>query len=67
MQESVFTKLALNQTVVNACMNDLKKHLPPEGIISILTITENQFASIDHLIGEIETDVIISEDKVIRL
>ena len=67
MQESVFTKLALNNTVVNSTLNDLKKNLPPEGIVSVLTITENQFSSIEHLIGEVKTDVIISEDKVIKL
>lgn len=67
MQESVFTKLALNNTVVASTLSDLKKNLPPEGIISVLTITENQFSSIEHLIGEVKTDVIISEDKVIKL
>lgn len=67
MQESVFTKLALNPSAVNSCMIDLKKNLPNEGIISVLTITENQFSSIEHLIGEIDTDIIANEEKVIRL
>ena len=67
MQESVFTKLALNPSSVNSCLLDLKKRLPQEGIVSVLTVTEKQFSSIEHLIGEIETDVIMSEDKVIRL
>lgn len=67
MQESVFTKLALNPSIVNATMKDIKKKLPPEGIVSVLTVTENQFTSMEHLIGEISTDVIMSEEKVIRL
>lgn len=67
MQESVYTKLALTPSVVSSTMIELRKILPPEGIVSILTITENQFASIEHLIGTIETDVVTSEDKVIRL
>ena len=67
MQESVFTKLALNPSVVNSCISELKKKLPPDGIVSVLTITENQFTSMEHLIGEIETDVIMSEEKVVRL
>lgn len=67
MQESVFTKLALNQSIVNSIMIDINKHLPPEGVISVLTITENQFMSIDHLIGEISTDVIVTEEKVVKL
>ena len=67
MQESVYTKLALNPSVVNSCMIELKKNLPSDGIISVLTITETQFTSIDHLIGEIKTDVIHSQEKVIKL
>lgn len=67
MQESVFTKLALNQSVVNASMIEIRKNTPPEGLISILTITENQFSSIEHILGEVETDVITSESKVIKL
>ena len=67
MQESVFSKLALNQSVVNSSMNNLRKNVPPEGTISILTITENQFSSIEHILGDIETDVLVNDKKVIRL
>ena len=67
MQESVYTKLAINPNAVAACMAELKKYLPPEGIVSVLNITEKHFSSIENLIGEIKTDVINSEDKVIKL
>ncbi len=67
MQESVFTKLAINQSDVNSCMLNLKKNIPLEGIISVLTITEVQFASIENLIGEINSDVINTQEKVIKL
>ncbi len=67
MQESVYIKLALNPSAVNSCMIDLRKNLPNEGIVSILTITEKQFSTIEHLIGEMETDVISDGEKVIRL
>ena len=55
MQESVFTML------------ELKKNLPPEGTVSVLTLTETQFMSIENLIGEMKTDVVMSCDKVVRL
>ena len=48
-------------------MIELKKNLPMDGIVSVLTLTEVQFSSIEHLIGEIKTDVITSEEKVIQL
>lgn len=66
-QESVYTKLSLNETVVDLTMKDLKNHLPKDGVISVLTVTEKQFASIEHILGEIDTDVVISDSKVIKL
>lgn len=67
LQESVYTKLALNPSIVNSCLLEIRKNLPPEGCVSALTITEKQFSSIEHMIGEIKTDIISSEDKVIKL
>lgn len=67
LQESVYTKLSLNETVVNATIRDIKAKLPRDGVVSVLTITEKQFASIQHLIGEVNMDVIVSDEKVIKL
>ena len=67
LQESVYTKLALNETVVSSTMKDLNYNLPKDGIVSVLTITEKQFCSIEHLIGEIDTDVIMDDNKVVKL
>lgn len=67
LQESVYTKLALNQSVVDSTMKQIKDLLPKEGIVSVLTITEMQFSSIEHILGAIETEQIISDDKVIKL
>ena len=67
LQESVYTKLALNESVVISTMREIKKKLPKDGIISVLTITEKQYSSIEHILGEVNTDVVIGEEKVIVL
>lgn len=67
LQESVYTKLALNPSVVNSTMGEIKKNIPPEGSISILTITEKQFSSMDILLGDLETDVIMTDERYIKL
>lgn len=67
MQESVYTKLALNPSISNSTLLDIKKKLPPEGQISILEITEKQFSSIEHLLGGFETDIVDNDKQVIRL
>ena len=66
-QESVYTKLCLNETVVKSTMKDIKKNVPRSGYVSILTLSENQFASIETLIGAIKTDVINTDSKIINL
>lgn len=67
LQESVYTKLSINETAVDSTMNELKKALPPDGCISCLTVTEKQFASIDILLGNLDTDVVMTEDKLVVL
>lgn len=67
LQESVYTKLSINETTVDATIRDLKRALPPDGSISCLTITEKQFSAIEVLLGEMETDVVMNEDKTIVL
>ena len=67
LKKKGFAKLSINETVVDATIRDLKESLPPEGVISCLTVTEKQFASIDVLLGEMTSDVIMSESKVIKL
>ncbi len=66
-QESVYTKLCLNETVVEATMKNIKTHLPNEGMVSCLTLTEKQFSSIQTILGEFESDVIINDEKVVKL
>lgn len=66
-QESVYTKLCLNESVVDATMKNIKSHLPKDGFVSCLTLTEKQFSSIDCILGEFNSDVIISDEKIVKL
>lgn len=67
LQESVYTKLSINESVVDATIKELKEHLPKDGVISVLTITEKQFAAIEHILGEVDTDVVVNDEKVVKL
>lgn len=66
-QESVYTKLCLNESVSNATERDLKQILPKDGFVSLLTLTEVQFNSIKNLVGELDTDVVLNDDRFIKL
>lgn len=65
MQESVYSKLALNQTGVDAIVNSVKKNKPNDGIVQMLTITEKQFAKIEYLVGSKCSDIIDSTDRLV--
>ena len=49
MQESVYCKIALNQTVVNSLYDSLQKNKPGKGLIQVLTVTEKQFSKMEFI------------------
>lgn len=67
MQKSVYTKLAINNVTSSAVKEKIKLHLPPEGIIELLEVTENQFSRIEYLIGEKQTSVEESTKRLIEI
>ena len=67
LQESVYVKMALNQQVVDSTMVKIKEFVPDEGSILVLTVTEKQFSSVEILLGNIENDVITSDERVVEL
>ena len=67
MQESVYSKLALNNSVVNSVKDIVYKNKPPKGIIQMLTITEKQFNSIEYVIGEKKDKVIDDTERMVIL
>lgn len=52
LQYSVYAKLLLNRSTLKFHEKQLKANLPPEGKIQTLIVTENQFASMQYLLGE---------------
>ncbi len=67
MQESVYVKLCLNNSVVESSIRSLKKNKPRQGLVQALTISERQFASIEYLVGEKKTDYLDSDERLVIL
>ena len=67
LQESVYSKLALNATVSDAIMVNVRKNKPPAGLVQMITITEKQFSKIEFLVGDTVSDVIDSDERLIIL
>lgn len=67
MQESIYCKLALNNTAVEAIMANLRKNKPTEGLIQVFCITEKQYARAEFILGEMKTEVLNTDERLVEL
>ena len=67
LQESVYTRMVLNQTVKKTVLDQLKKNRPPEGLVQAISITEKQFSNMVNISGHCESDIIDSDERLIIL
>ena len=66
MQKSVYSKLVINNMTGAAVRQRIKRNLPPQGIVELLEITENQFSGIEYLVGEEQQLTIDSFDRQVE-
>lgn len=67
MQESVYNRLALNMTVADVIMNNVRKNKPSAGLVQMLTITEKQFSKMEYVLGSSVSTIIDSDERLIIL
>lgn len=67
LQESVYAKLALNNSIVNAVKEKIYKNKPPKGIVQLLVITEKQFSEIEFVTGENSNNILDNTERFIVL
>ena len=65
LQESVYSIIALNPTIANLVINRLEANKPKSGLVQILIVTEKQFGNIINLIGEVKSDTINNDNRMI--
>lgn len=67
LQYSVYVKLNMDERSAESSVKQVKEVLPKEGSIGVLTVTEKQFASIEYLLGDPDTDVVVTDDRKVVL
>lgn len=67
MQESVYCKLALNATAANSIMESVRTVKPSKGLIQMLTITERQYEKMEYVLGDFQTQIIDSDERLVIL
>lgn len=65
MQESVYSKIALNSTTAKLIQDRVRKHKAPKGIIQMMVITEKQFAGIEYVIGDRKNRVLDNTKRLV--
>lgn len=67
LQESVYCKLALNGTAVRGIVDNVHKNSPNEGLVQLLTVTEKQYAKMDLIIGNVKSEILESDERLVIL
>lgn len=67
MQESVYSKIALNTTAVDAIVRNVRKNKPPSDLVQLLSVTEKQFSRMEFIVGESKKDVLDTDDRLVIL
>lgn len=67
MQKSVYSKLVLNGVTSRAVREKVRQNLPPEGLVEMLEVTENQFSRIEYMLGDKQSTVVESMDRLIEI
>lgn len=67
MQESVYSKIVLNNTVGEAVKENVRKHCAKRGLVQMLTVTERQFERMEVIVGEVTGNVIDDDNRLVVL
>lgn len=51
LQQSVYSKLVVNEAAASGSIARMRKHRPPEGLVQVLKVTEKQYATMTYITG----------------
>lgn len=67
LQKSVYCRMLINDVAAQSAVREIESQKPPAGNISVMTITEKQFAGITYISGESVSDVITTRENLLIL
>ena len=65
LQESVYCKLAQNATVADTILENVRKNKPDVGLVQVLRVTEKQYAKMELVVGENNSTVIDTDERLV--
>lgn len=67
LQKSIYVKMGIDAQAIDLTINKIKKDVPKDGSIMVLSITEKQFSNIEIILGDFDTDVVNTDERLIEL
>lgn len=67
MQESVYCKIAQNQSMAEYMVEGIRKNKPESGLVQVMKVTEKQFARMEYIVGQKKSDVIDTDERIVIL
>ena len=67
MQESVYSKIILNNTAANVIKETVRKLKTGKGLIQMLTLTERQFENMEFVLGKKQSTVVDTAERLVVL
>lgn len=67
VQESVYSKIAVNATAAESIRKNLRNNRPGTGNVIILSVSEKQYQSMEFLVGESQKEIVDSLDRFVVL
>lgn len=67
MQESIYCKLVQNSTAADSITENIRKNKPSKGLVQVMKVTEKQYSKIEYIVGENQSEVLDSDERLIIL
>ena len=67
LQESIYCKLATNDTAADTIIKSVRAHKPPEGLVQVLRVTEKQFARMEYIVGKAANGMLDTSERIVFL
>lgn len=67
LQESIYCKLATNDSTAETVISNVRSHKPEKGLVQVLRVTEKQFARMEYIVGEPVNGVLDSSERIVFL
>lgn len=67
MQKSIYCKLIQNSTAADTLTENIRRNKPTSGLVQVIKITEKQYSKIEYIVGELNTEVLNNDDRLVIL